>query len=332
MQAPFSASAPHTLAICGWTERTPALLHALETWGLVTVAVGDRSAAALATAATALRDRLDSPARYQHPREMLRRAGGDTVLLDMASAAAEATILAQRGATVLLTGDALEPETLEMLARMGATASILRPLWWRAPIAAAIQAAHPVSRLRNVTLTVEEDRPARAIAEDLVVLASRVRNEHIESITATAYGPEPGETDSIVTELRFTDGGAALLVARSATGVQVEAELSSFTTTIEAKGDSTTGTLTVTAAGRSTTTTLAEHDRTALALDDALEELARGGRESEYLFEEAALLRAFGNSLDGALSPRTRLPRWEVLVGGNHPSTRRRDHLHLVRS
>lgn len=331
MQAPFSASAASTLAICGWTERTPALLQALEARGLVPVAIGDRSAAALVAAATAFRDRTDSPARYQHPREMLRRAGGDTVLLDMADAAAEATVLAQRGVSVLLTGDALEPQTLEMLARMGATASILRPLWWRAPIAAAIQAAHPVSRLRTVTFTVEEDRPAREIAEDLVVLAARVRGEHVESITATAYGPERGETDSIVTELRFTDGGAALLVARSAPGVQVEAELSSFTTTIEAEGDGTTGTLTVTAAGRSATTMLAEHDRTSLALDDAMEELACGGSESEHLFEEAALLRAFGNSLDGAHSLGTRQPRWEVLVGGSRPSTRRRDHLHLVR-
>ncbi len=68
-----------------------------------------------------------------------------------------------------------------------------------------------------------------------------------------------------------------------------------------------------------------------LALDDAMEELACGGSESEHLFEEAALLRAFGNSLDGAHSLGTRQPRWEVLVGGSRPSTRRRDHLHLVR-
>lgn len=330
MQAPFSPPTSHTLAICGWTERTPALLQALEARGLIPIAIGDRSAAALVAAAAAFRGRPDSPARYQHPREMLRRAGGNTVLLDMPDAAAEAAVLAQRGAAVLLTGDALEPETLEMLARMGATASILRPLWWRAPIAAALQAARTVSRLRSVTFTVQEDRPARAIAEDLVVLAARIRGERVESITATSYGPEREETDSIVTELRFSDGGGALLVARSAPGAQIETELSSFTTTIDTEGDSTAGTLTISVAGRSTTTVLAEHDRTALALDDAMEELISGGRESEHLFEEAALLRAFGDSLDGTLSPGIRLPRWEVLIGGAQVSTRRRDHLHLV--
>lgn len=330
MQAPFNAAATSTLAICGWTERTPALLESLEARGLVPVAVGDRSAAALAAAAAAFRGRAGGPARYQHPREMLRRAGGNTVLLDMTEAAAEAAVLAQRGAAVLVTGDALEPDTLEMLARTGAIVSIVRPLWWLAPVAAAIQAARPVSRLRHVTLTMGEDRPARAIAEDLVSLAARITSERVESITATAYGPERGETDSVVTELRFAHGGAALLVAHSVPGVHIQAGLSSFTTTIEAEGDSTGGTLTVTVAGRSTTTMLAEHDRTALALDDAMDELARGGTEPERLFEEAALLRAFGNALDGALSPEIRLPRWDVLVGGGHQSAPRRDHLHLV--
>lgn len=330
MQAPFTAPAAPTFAICGWTERTPALLKALETRGLTPVAIGDRSAAALVAAAAAFRGRPDSPARYQHPREMLRRTGGDTVLLDMPEAAAEAIVLAQRGAAVLVAGDALEPETLEMLARMGAAASILRPLWWRAPIAAAIQATRPVSRLRHFTLIVGEDRPARAIAEDLVALAARISSERVESITVTAYGPAHGETASVVTELRFTGGVAALLVARSTLGVQVEADLSSFTTAIEAKGDGDGGSLTVTAAGRSTTAILAEHDPIALAVDDALDELAGGGMEPERLFEEAALLRAFGKSLEGIPSREVRLPRWDILAGGGHQSRPRRGHLHLV--
>lgn len=330
MQAPFGIPAASTLAICGWTERTHALLEALEAHGLVPVAVGDRSATALAAAAAALRGRPESPARYQHPREMLRRAGGNTVLLDMADAAAEAAVLAQRGVSVLVTGDALEPETLEMLARMGATTSILRPLWWRAPIAAAIQATRPISRLRSITLTVQEDRPARAIAEDLVILAARIRDEEVESLTATGHGTDHDEADSIVTDLRFMDGGSARLIARSAPGARVQAELSSFTTTVEAEGDSTSGTLTVMAAGRSTTTMLAEHDRTALALDDAIEELACGGSEPQRLFDEAALLRLFGHALDNRVTGTTGRTRWDVLVGGARPSLRRRDHLRLV--
>lgn len=330
MQAPFNAPAAFTLAICGWTERTLPFVQALEAHGLVPVAIGDRSAAALVMASSAFRGRLCEPARYQHPREMLRRAGGETVLLDMADAAAEAAALAERGTAVLVTGDAIEPETLEMLARTGAVATIVRPLWWRAPLAAAVQTSRAVNRLRHITLTVEEDRPARVIAEDLVSLVSSISNERVDSIVATAYGPSRGETDSIVTELQFASGETALLVARNVLATHVEAEFASFTTAIHGLGDENGGRLTVTTAGHDVSTALAEHDRVALAVEYALDELAGGGVDPERLFQEAALLRAFGRSLDGTASSEARLPEWDVLPGGSHQSAPRRGHLHLV--
>ena len=77
-------------------------------------------------------------------------------------------------------------------------------------------------------------------------------------------------------------------------------------------------------------TALAEHDRVALAVEYALDELAGGGVDPERLFQEAALLRAFGRSLDGTASLEARLPQWGVLPGGSHQSTPRRGHLHLV--
>lgn len=330
MQVRLDVPATSTLAICGWTRRTPSLLQAVEARGLVPIAVADRSAAALIEAASAFRGRVDGPARYQHPQQMLRRAGGATVLLDMPEAAAEAAVAAQRGASVLVAGDAIEPETLDMLARTRAVATIVRPLWWHTPMASITEAARTAGRLSSITLAAREDRPAQAIAEDLMSLAARLSGKRIESVTCNVYAPPHREMDSVVTSLRFADNTTALLIARKVRSAHIQAELSSSTARVRAAGDDAGGTLTVTAAGHSSTTTLVGQDRIALAIDHALEELAGGGMGSGRLLEEAALLRRFGDSLDGVASPEPAHARWDILAGGGHRSTPRSGHLHLV--
>ncbi len=328
MQAPFGTPTSPTLAVCGWTERTPALLRALEARSLLPVAIGDPSAAALAAAAIALRGRFYVPARYQHPREMIRRGPGATVLIDLPDAAMEAAAAARRGTAVLVAGDAIEPDTLDMLARTGATASILRPLWSRAPLTAASDAVRCLSRLRSAIITVEEPRPARAIADDLVALALQLAGAPVRLITATAYGPRGGATESVITELEFNGGVTVLLAARSAPRVHIGVELSSFSTTIEVDGDETDGSLTVTTAGRSTVTTFVEGDRHALAVEGALDELAAGGVEANRLFAEATLLRRLDSALNGLATQPP--PALSLVAGGGQASAPRRGHLHLV--
>lgn len=330
MQAHYGSPAPTSLAICGWTERTPVLLQALESRDFHPVAVADRSAAALAAATSALRGRLQQPARYQHPREMLRQGRSATALLDLEDAAHEAAAAAMSGSAVLVTGDAIEADTLEMLARTGATAAIVRPLWWGAPITAASDAVRHIERMRDIIITVEESRPARDIADDLVVLAGHLTGEPALTVTTTACGPQRGETTSIVTEVTFPGGVTALLVARTVLGVRIEVELASSTTAVVAVGDAFGGTLEVTVGGRTAVTPLIECNRAALAIDDALDELAGGGIEAGRLFAEARLLRALATSLEGTHATAPRVAEWAVLVGGGQRSPRRAGHLHLV--
>lgn len=330
MQAHYGSPPLTSLAICGWTERTADLLHALEARRVHTVAIADRSAGALAAATTTLRARCQHPARYQHPREMLRQGRGAIALLDLADAANEAGAAAQSRTAVLFTGDAIEADTLDTLARTGATAAIVRPLWWRAPIAAALDAARHIERLRDIAITIEESRPARDIADDLVALAAHLMDESAEAVTATAYGPQRGETASIVTEVTFASGGTALPVARTVLGVRVEIDLASATTAIHAKGDGFGGTIEVTRSGRTDVTPLLEGDRTTLAIDDALDELTSGGVEADRLFAEATLLRALAASLEGAPATTSGVAEWDLLLGGGQCSAPRTGHLHLV--
>ncbi|TAJ19685.1 MAG: hypothetical protein EPO65_05925 [Dehalococcoidia bacterium] len=330
MQAPYSLGGLSTLAICGWTERTPDLLRALEARGVLPVAIGDRSATALAAAATALRGHPATPARYQHPREMLRRGRGDAVLLDMTDAAAEVAAAAQRGTLILATGDAIEPDTLDMLARCASSATVLRPLFWLAPVVAIVDAAHNLDRLRQIHLTVEDDRPALDIAGDLLTLASRIAGVPVEKVTATAYGPDRGETASIVTEVAFVGGASALLAARNVIGTRVEAELVARGVTVRAIGDSHGGSLTLTTGGRTEVTRLTAGDLTDLVIGDAIDELASGGVDTDVLFTEASLLRALQTSLGAPSAPGVRRPQWTVLAGGGQHTTPRRGHLHLV--
>jgi hypothetical protein len=261
---------------------------------------------------------------------MLRRAAGHTVLLDMPDAAAEAAALAQRGSPVLVAGDAIEPETLEMLARTGAVASLIRPLRWHAALRAAVEAAQPLTRIREVLLLVEDPRPALATAEDLATLAAGIAGTEVESVVATAYGPSRDRAEAIVAELHCADGLTALLVARDAAAFRLEVEIASFTTSIQAGGDHAGGTLAIATAGRTTTSVVVDDGQHARAVDDALDELTCGGMEADRLFEEAALLRALRRSMDDADAAATRRPRWEVIAGGGHRSTPRRGHLHLV--
>jgi hypothetical protein len=330
MQAFHGSPAPTSLAICGWTERTPALLRALETRHFYPVAVADRSGAALAAATSALRGRPQQPARYQHPREMLRQGHGALTLIDLEDAADEAAAAAMSGTALLVTGDAIEADTLEMLARTGATTAILRPLWLRAPITAALGIARTIERLRDIIITVEESRPARDIADDLVAFAGRLTGEPALTVTATAYGSQRGETSSIVTEVTFVGGITTLLIARTVVGTHVEVELGSATTAVLAVGDAFGGTLEVTSSGRTAVTPLVEGDRTALAIDDALDELASGGVEADRLFAEAILLRALNTSLEGARAIAPRVAEWDLLLGGGQRSAPRTGHLHLV--
>ena len=306
------------------------LLHVLESRDFHPVAVADRSAAALAAATSALRGRLQQPARYQHPREMLRQGRSAMALLDLEDAAHEAAAAAMTGTAVLLSGDAIEADTLEMLARTGATAAILRPLWWSAPITAALDVARTVDRLRDIIITVEENRAARDISVDLIALVGHLVGEPALTVTATAYGPHRGETTSIVTEVTFAGGITALLIARTVLGVRIEVEIASPTTAVLAVGDAFGGILEVTTSGRTAVTPLIEGNRTALAIDEALEELAAGGVETDRLFAEATLLRALATSLEGPHANASPVTEWDVLVGGGQRSAPRTGHLRLV--
>lgn len=327
MQARDGSRTTPTLVICGWTARTASLLQAVEARGLVPVAVADHSAAALGAAAATFRGRIEAPARYQHPREMLRRTSGTTVLLDMPAATEAAE--ASRGASVLVAGDAIEPEALDALARGSAAASIVRPLWCSAPLAAFVEVARSSGHLSSLTLAAGEDRPAQAIAEDLVSLAARLGNGGVTSVTSSAYAPPHRDVGSVVTGLRFGDNVTALVVARRVRDAFIRAELTSSATSVIAAGDRSGATITVARTGRGTTTTrLAERDDVALAVEAALEELAAGGVGHQRLSEEASLLRRFRASLD---SSGDAVPtRWSVLAGGGQLSTPRRGHLHLV--
>ncbi len=326
MQAPFGASTLDTLAICGWTERTPALLRALEAQRFVPVAIGDPSAASLAAASIALRGRLTCTARYQHPREMLRRGPGSTVLLDLFDAATEAAAAASRGSAVLLTGDALEPDTLAMLARTGGSAAVLRPLWHQAPITAAMQAARSLARLRTASITVDTPEDLRLTAGDLTTLAAHLAGTHARSVVAHAYGPPRGRAQAIVTEVEFNDGTTALLTARQSQHLAIEVVLSSFTTTITGTGDAYGGTLATRTGGSIVTVPLVPADSTALAVSEALDTIAGGGIEPADLFAEADLLRSFEAALEGVTAP----PVLNAVVGGGQRTAPRRGHLHLV--
>ncbi len=295
---------------------------------MVPVAVADRSVAALVAAAATFRGRTEAPARYQHPREMLRRTGGTTVLLDMPGAAAEAAEASRGGASVLVVGDAIEPEALDALARMRAAASIVRPLWWRTPVAAFIEAARSAGPFSSLTLAAGEDRPAQAIAEDLVSLAARLGHGAVSSMTSNAYAPPRRGVDSVVGGLRFEDRATALVVARRVRDTHIRAELTSPAVSVTIAGDWSGATITVARAGRSATTRLEERDGVALAVEAALEELAFGGVGRQRLSEEASLLGSFRASLAG--SGDAAHTRWSVLAGGGQLSPPRRGHLHLV--
>lgn len=97
------------LAVCGWDEQSAALLRALTLRSdLRAVAIGDDRPAALvrARAATGL------PC-YQHLREMLRAVDYDALLIgDAADREALLEIASERGAAIILRGDAADARAL----------------------------------------------------------------------------------------------------------------------------------------------------------------------------------------------------------------------------
>lgn len=97
------------LAICGWDERTAALVRAISRrTELRPVAIGDDRPAALVRARTA----TGLPC-YQHLREMLRVAEYDAVLIgDTADREALLQLAAEHGSSILLRGDVANARTL----------------------------------------------------------------------------------------------------------------------------------------------------------------------------------------------------------------------------
>jgi len=97
------------LAVCGWDERSAALLRAISLRSdLRAVAIGDDRPAALVRARTA----TGLPC-YQHLREMLRAVEYDTLLIgDTADREALLEIAAERRASIILRGDAADARTL----------------------------------------------------------------------------------------------------------------------------------------------------------------------------------------------------------------------------
>jgi hypothetical protein len=97
------------LAICGWDERSAALLRAISLrTDLRAVAIGDDRPAALVRARSA----TGLPC-YQHVREMLNAVDCDAVMIgDVADREALLAIAAERRIKVLLRGDAADARTL----------------------------------------------------------------------------------------------------------------------------------------------------------------------------------------------------------------------------
>lgn len=326
------------LALCGWTDEAPRLLHALKLRArLEPIAVGDRQAVQLvrARAATGL-------ACYQHVLEMLRSVDLDAVAITSADAAEElAETAAARGADLVLWGDAMSAAALdaavEAARRHRVALAVLRPRLQSAGLAFLIGLATADAswRPRFMSIDVAGPGPVSAQLRTAVALSARLLEDLPAAVIGSVVDGSVDDGFALAAQLRGRDGTVGTLTARTERAPSVRLVFQAPAGTAE---------LTTAAEGRSTLTLTAhggtaeqselndtdllgrEVDRVAAIRRGDAQELLTADRETRILrAAEAALATGAITIIDESTRPELRL-----LDGGARECAPRRGHLRLL--
>ncbi len=325
------------LAVCGWDEYTAALVDALEErTGLRAVAIGDDRPAALvrARAVTGL------PC-YQHLREMLRAADYDAVLLGTTvDRESLVELTAMKGAALLIRGDIANAETLSAAAaaaiKTGNELHLVRPELQRSGIELLMNLvmSEPAWTPTLVAIELTAANGTRAALQCASALALRLQ----EATATQAFISEAGFNghEALLASVQIRHGNAALttLLVRpgSDEGLRITIEAPAGMAELVARdGDAILDVFPLD--GVPEHTELRDED---LILAEAAR-LADG--DADHMDEifaphEAALLQAIEASLATGYVAPVRDPgtrgTLRVLEGGDHHSSPRRGHLHLI--
>ena len=324
------------LAVCGWDEYTAALVDAFaERAGLRPVAIGDDRPASLVRARTA----TGLPC-YQHLREMLRAADYDAVLIGTTvDRESLVELTAMKGAALLIRGDVANADTLNAAAaatiKTGNELHLVRPELQRSGIELLMNlvGTDPAWTPTLVAIELTAANGTRSALQSAAALALRLQG-------ATA-------TQAFISEAGY-DGHEALLAS-----VQIRHGKRALTTLLVRPGADEACRVTIEApagmaelVARDGNAVLdvfpldGEPEHTVLTDEDLiLAEASRiggSGTRIDELFapHEAALLSAIEASLATGFvtpvqDPGTR-GSLRVLEGGDHGTSRRRGHLHLI--
>ncbi|MQA00985.1 MAG: hypothetical protein GEU80_17000 [Dehalococcoidia bacterium] len=326
------------IVICGWDQRVPAILEALEAHArLRAVAVGDRQPAPLvrARAATGL-------ACYQHVLEMLRSVPAGAMLLNMDGGAGEyARVAAAHGADLLVVGDVLDGSSLRAAAtaarRHGVALAVLRPALRSAGASflTGLAATDRTWRPRFAEIEVVDDTPAPHQVRTAVALAARLMPDAPVNVLGSALGGDPDTSEVIAVQLRYASGDLLTVTARTG-----------HAPTLAVRGESHAGRFEVTSTAGASTVALtrrgAGREETELRDDDPWATEARrvigvrrgDGTDARHAPAEAAMLLAMDVALETGDVARVEAPgpraAMRLLDGGAEERTPRRGSLRLV--
>lgn len=325
------------LAVCGWDEYTAALVDALtERADLHLVAIGDDRPAALvrARAATGL------PC-YQHLREMLRAADYDAVLIGTTvDRESLVELTARKGAALLIRGDVANADTLDAAAaatiKSGNQLHLVRPELQRSGI----------DLLMNLVATEQSWTPSlvaieltaangtRAALQCAVALALRLQGATATQAFISETGSNGHEALLASVQIRHGDHALTTLLVRPGNDEACRVTIQAPAGMAELVARDSNATLDIFPADGDVQHTRLTDEDLFLAEATRVANTASNGIDEVFAPHEAALLHAIEASLTTGFvtpvqGPGTR-SALRLLEGGDHGTSRRRGHLHLI--
>ena len=325
------------LAVCGWDEYTAALVDALaERTDLRPVAIGDDRPASLvrARAATGL------PC-YQHLREMLRAADYDAVLIGTTvDRESLVELTAMKGAALLIRGDVANADTLSAAAaatiKTGNELHLVRPELQRSGIDLLMNlvGGNPAWTPTLVAIELTAANGTRAALQSAAALALRLQGATATQAFISEAGYNGHEALLASVQIRHGDRALTTLLVRpgSDEACRVTIETPAGMAELVAR-DGNAALDIFPLEGDHTHTEFTDED---LMLAESTRIANATGTRIDEVFapHEAALLRAIESSLATGFvapvqDPGTR-GSLRILEGGDHTTSRRRGHLHLI--
>jgi hypothetical protein len=327
------------LAVCGWDERTAALLRAISLRSdLRAVAIGDDRPASLVRAKSA----TGLPC-YQHLREMLRAVEYDAVLIsDTADREALVQLAAERHASVLIRGDVANASTLRAATEAVSTGaealSIVRPEFHHAGIELLRNLTNSDLEWAPQVLHIELSDPNGVAAALSAVSALVVRLQPVEA-TQVAVATLRAHSDmpvSATLQIRHGERALSVITVHDRLDERWRIAIEAAWGTAEFTNREAVTSLTIEPAG-------AKAEQSELVDDDLLdlEAVRLADPASRRIDErcaphEAALLTAIEASMSTGFVTPVRDPgargNLRVLQGGQATTSRRAGHLRVLGS